>query len=580
MGMPPRFLCRTRVFAASLVVVPLFSTGHAGAQQTLGSIIGTITDASDNAVNGAQITLIDQQTGLKRTSVSSSKGSYYFYDLPIDNYSLSVTQTGYEKSIFPNILVQADRTVTLNPKLNIGRASESITVESSPLLNATDTTNGYVLDNAQIQNVPLATGSFTQLAVLAPGVSAELLSGTGTQTGLGNQPIWANGQRDTSNTFLFNGVDTSNLFNGKSTSQVSSGRVVPNTGEGFGAGGSVLTGTSVYDAIGEAIPTPAPEMIEEIRVNTSMYDAQGGSTSGAHIDLSTQAGTNAFHGQAYLYRGTDWINAALFFYKQSFLAGDLPANQVVPQLHRFTAGGTIGGPIVRNRLFGFIGYNGVRVSDQSSGISSFDTPLGLTNDRSAGTLASIAGVSTTQIDPAALALLNFKLPNGAYLIPSQQTASTMFGETTLLGKPYFSADQAVADLDWNISPKDVLSAKYFYQHDPAIAPYVNSSTDGFAQHLDSGAHVAALTNAFTPTPRINWTQVLGFAREKAYSTDDQALTPQQAGINLFGSTFSRVYPFEISLLTGTPLALAIPAPSIAPASFKIASRRTPTSSSR
>ncbi len=126
--------------------------------------------------------------------------------------------------------------------------------------------------------------------------------------GLGNQPIWANGQRDTSNTFLLNGVDASNLFNGKSTSSVASARIVNNTGVA-GAGSTtaeiIQSTASPYLAIGQALPTPAPETVQEFRVNTSMYDAQQGSTSGAHIDMSTASGTNAIHGIAYVHRGTD-----------------------------------------------------------------------------------------------------------------------------------------------------------------------------------------------------------------------------------------------------------------------------------
>lgn len=282
-------------------------------------------------------------------------------------------------------------------------------------------------------------------------------------------------------------------------------------------------------------------MIQEIRVNTSMYDAQQGSTSGAHIDLSTKAGTNGFHGQAYLDRGTDWLNAAPFFYKND---PAVPDNEKVPQLHRFTAGATLGAPIIKDKLFGFIGYNAIHVTDQASGISNTTVTPGLGNDRTAQTLANLVQanfgqtIDPTKIDPAALALFNFKLPGGAYLIPSAQTAQLVNqSNVRLLGHPSFRGDQAVGDLDWNVSHRDVLSAKYFYQHDPTSAPYTNSATDGFAQHLDSGAHVATLINAITLSPRINTTQTLGFAREKAYSYDDQALTPQQAGINLFGSTF-------------------------------------------
>src|ERR1019366_7503310 len=171
-------------------------------------------------------------------------------------------------------------------------------------------TNGYVLEKSQIQSIPLPTGSFTGLAILSPGVNAELPSGSGANAGLGNQPIWANGQRDTSNSFSLNGVDGSNLFNGKSTSQVGSARIVNSTGASTSSGGAgvIQTTASVYLSIGNGIPTPAPETIEEVRVNASMYDAQQGSTSGAHIDLSTSTGTNGFHGTVYGHRGTNCIN--------------------------------------------------------------------------------------------------------------------------------------------------------------------------------------------------------------------------------------------------------------------------------
>src|SRR6202044_3924006 len=161
---------------------------------------------------------------------------------------------------------------------------------------------------------PLPTGSFTGVAILSPGVNAELSPGTGANSGLGNQPIWANGQRDTSNSFLLNGVDASNLFNGKSTSSVSSARVVNNTGIGGASSISSTTAepiqstASPYLAIGEALPSPPPETIQEFRTNTSMYGAEQGSTSGAHIDISTTSGTNEIHGSGSLHRGTNWIN--------------------------------------------------------------------------------------------------------------------------------------------------------------------------------------------------------------------------------------------------------------------------------
>ena len=191
-------------------------------------------------------------------------------------------------------------------------------------MNAVDTTNGYVLEKSQIQSIPLPTGSFTGLAILSPGVNAELPSGSGANAGLGNQPIWANGQRDTSNSFLLNGVDSSNIFNGKSTSQVASARIVNNTGVSLVTStgiGVIQTTASPYLAIGQALPTPAPETIQEVRVNTSMYDAQQGSTSGAHIDMSTASGTNRAHGGA-LHASCDGLaqRRAVFLQRRSYRA--------------------------------------------------------------------------------------------------------------------------------------------------------------------------------------------------------------------------------------------------------------------
>ena len=385
-------------------------------------------------------------------------------------------------------------------------------------------------------------------------MNAELPGGTGANSGLGNQPIWANGQRDTSNSFLLNGVDASNLFNGKSTSQVASARIVNNTGVANAASTSaapIQSTASVYLAIGQALPTPAPETVTELRVNTSMYDAQQGANSGAHIDMSTASGTNTIHGSGYVHRGTDWLNAAPFFYKQD---PNIPANDKVPQLHRYTAGGTLGGALIKDKLFGFVSYQHLHDSDQEIGLSRMLVPYGLSNDRSPAALATISntywGTSLTgngDLNPIAVALFQYKLPNGQYLIPSWdgQVATPIFPENAISpGTAYFTSDQAVVDLDWNKSARDTVSAKYYYQHDPSIAPYAYSNVAGFSQHLDAGSQVASLTNTQTLRSNLSITEVLGILREKVYSTIAQPFSPQsfaaQTGtpaINTFGSTF-------------------------------------------
>lgn len=542
----------------------------AGAQQTLGGITGTVMDKSSSVLPETTITIVGDQTGLTREGKTNGNGAYDFVNLPIGTYTVTVAHEGFETQRLASILVQADRTATLNVTLKVGLVGTTIDVQAVPLMNAVDTTNGYVLEEQQIQAVPLPTGSFTGLAILSPGVNAELPGGTGANSGLGNQPIWANGQRDTSNSFLLNGVDASNLFNGKSTSQVASARIVNNTGVANAASTSaapIQSTASVYLAIGQALPTPAPETVQEFRVNTSMYDAQQGSTSGAHIDMSTSAGTNGLHGQLWGHRGTDWLNAAPFFNKQD---PNIPANDKVPQLHRYTAGGSVGGPLIKDKLFGYLSYQHVHSSDQEIGLSRMLVPSELTDNRSPQALAQISndiwGTTLTgngDLSPVAVSLFQAKLPNGQFLIPSAdgQIPTPAFPENAISpGTAYFISDQAVANLDWNRSTKNTISAKYYYQHNPSLAPYAYSNVAGFAQRLDAGSQVASITNTHTISPRLSITEVLGILREKVYSTINQPFTPQQFGINTFGSTFfpgiTIVDPLGLSNATANPAGIA------------------------
>jgi Carboxypeptidase regulatory-like domain len=525
----------------------------ASAQQTLGGITGTVADNSGSVLPDTTVTIVGDQTKLTRTLKTNANGAYDFVNLPIGTYTVTVSHEGFQSQRLPSILVQADRTATLNVSLRVGQVGTTIDVQAAPIMNAVDTTNGYILEDQQIQEVPLPTGSFTGLAILSPGVNAEVPSGTGVNAGLGNQPIWANGQRDTSNTFLLNGVDASNLFNGKSTSSVASARIVNNTGVA-GAGSTtaevIQSTASPYLAIGQALPTPAPETVQEVRVNTSMYDAQQGSTSGAHIDMSTKSGTNSIHGSLYAHRGTDALNAAPYFYNQD---NNIPADEKVPQLHRYTAGAEVGLPIIKDKLFAYASYQHVHVSDLEIGTSRTAVPFGLSDDRSAATLAAIDStnfrpgcgsssdpcMTAGQVDPVALSLLNYKLPNGQWLIPDANpnfTPTLNFPENVFITQPaYFISDQAVANLDYLATRKDTLALKYYYQHDPSVAPFGLSSVEGFPQHLDAGSQVASITNTQSIASNLSIAEVLGFIREKVFSTIGQPFTPSAMNINAFGS---------------------------------------------
>jgi Carboxypeptidase regulatory-like domain len=594
---------RFPLVAALWIAAAFLAVPSGNAQQTLGAITGTVTDTSGAVVVGATVLLAGDQTKLSRSQTTNSSGAYLFVNLPIGNYTLSFQQAGFQSQSIPSLLVQANRTLTVNAELKIGNVSESITVEESPLINMVDTTNGYVMDKLEIDAVPLPTGSFTGLAILSPGVNAELSGGTGANSGMGNAPVWANGQRDTSNTFLLNGVDARSLFNGKTTSQVNSARIVNATGVSNASGLSsipIQSSASVYLAIGESLPSPSPESIQEVRVNTSMYDAQQGSTSGAHIDMSTASGTNNIHGSAYVHRETNWLNADPFFYNAD---PNIPANEKNPSLHRYSAGGTIGLPVIKDKLFFFASYQNVRASDDEIGISRAFVPPALTNDRSLAGLAAAANTDTTGsspqnasltgpvtvtpnysatpcnsglyatcgINPIAYTLFNYKFANGQYLIPSANPNSVIANpgafssnpgiqssliaafpeDAEIPGTAVFLSRQAVANLDWNPNSSHSFEIKYYYQHDPTVAPFGYSMVAGFAQHLDAGSQVISISHTQTIKSNLSITETFGFVREKAFSTISQPFTTAQLATaceNLTGQS-----PTDCTINTlGTP----------------------------
>ena len=516
------------------------------AQQTLGSMNGIVSDSTGAIVQGASVKVRAVATNLEVTAKSKADGSFSITDLPIGTYEVRFMKDGFESALYPNIIVQGSRTTTVNVKLQPGKVSSTIEVEATPLLNSTDTANGYTMGAQLIETVPLGTGSFTQLAILAPGVNADFLSGSGSNEGLGNQGIVANGQRDTSNLFTFNGVNANNLFNGNSTSNISDSRFTLNTGEIFGVGGQVQTNSSVFDAIGQALPTPPVETIEEVHVTTSMYSASMGSASGAHIETTTKSGTNSLHGQVYEYFQNNAFDAT-----PTFLAAN-PFFTGAPPLHRNVFGATLGGPIKKDKLFFFASYQGQRISDALSGaFSGVPTLQGLTdtNRSDPQVLADLVNASNgcpgcitgSQVDPVALAIINAKTPSGQFIIPSSNAVNAENGNQTfnafVKGPPsQFNATQVNANVDYLFSHLDRLAGKYYFQSDPTSIPFGVSQVLGFPQTLHAGAQLFSLDNTTVLTPNATWENRYGFIREVANATTAQSITPSDVNLNLLGST--------------------------------------------
>ena len=539
------------LFACALSLAFLMQI--ASAQQTLGSITGTVTDPSGAVVSDATVKAVNIATNLEVDAQTKTNGSFVLPDLPAGTYRVTVTKDGFKTEIHTQILVFGSRTTTVDTSLVVGSIGATVEVTAVPLMNQTDTTIGYVVNTQTIETTPLGTGSFTQLAILSPGVHADFLGGGGANTGLGNQAIFANGNRATSNSFTLNGISTNNLFNGNSTSQVGENRFVLNTGENFGAGGSIQTSASVEDAIGQALPTPPPDAIQEIAVNSSQYDATQGNNSGAHIGVLTKSGTNELHGSLWEQWQNSDMNANLYFYNA---AGINPVtNQPYlprPFLNRNAFGGTIGGPIIKDKLFFFGSYQGTRIADAAASTKDVTVPLGLTNDRTTqgiinmipATYGAGTTITASQINSAAAQLLNAKLPNGQFLIPSAQydkKEAVTLGYDAVVQGPNTQAtvNQGIAGIDYVISAKDRLAARYYIQSNPTNNPFgAVGSLLGFAQQLSAGSQVFSLANSVVLSPNLTWEQHVGFTRLRAYANTTEAFTASSVGISFpGGATF-------------------------------------------
>ncbi len=546
---------RPAFMAAAILALTFAVHVPAAAQQILGAITGTVRDSSGSAVPDVTVSARNTATNLTVAAKSQSAGSYTIPNLPAGTYELTFTKEGFDAERHTEVLVNGDRTTTVDGDLKVGTVATKVDVIGTPLMNQVDATTGYVVDTSTIQNTPLGTGSFTQLAIMSPGVHADFLGGAGSNSGLGNQAIFANGQRDTSNSFSLNGISTNNLFNGNSSSQVGEDRFVFNIGESFGAGGEIQTSTSVYGAIGQALPTPPPEAIQEIAVNSAMYDATQGSNSGAHISVLTKSGSNELHGEVYEKFQNSFMNAEPFFYNASpILAPNF--------LNRNQFGATLGGPIKKNKLFYFLSYQGVRIADSTDSTKEVTVPLTLTDDRSSqGIINTIQGaygktVAASALSTQALGLLQAKGANGQYLIPSAQitnptTASILGYDAVVQGANAKSnVDQGIANVDYEISDKDRLGVKYYVQTDPTTNPFGAAGVLlGFPQQLSSGSQVISLDNTVILTPALTWQQRAGFTRMRAYSNTSQAYTPSQFGISLPGG--SNAFP-QIEIGTADP----------------------------
>src|SRR5579864_1657958 len=409
-----------------------------------GAITGTVEDPSGAVVANAEVRITNQLTGvLERTLNTGPDGNFTAPLLPVGTYSVSIKSSGFAEGAFANVVVRVTETTRVTAKLTTKAVQQKIEVQAEvQAVDTTDATTGQAIETETVRALPLATQNFQQLLTLSTGAQSELNAAS--QLGRGDVRIEVNGQREDNNNYLIEGVSVTDY----------------NVAE--------LTNT----------PLPNPDVVQEFKVQTSLYDASQGRNGGGNINAILKSGTNSIHGDVYEFFRNTVLDANEYFLKQS--------GSPRPVIQQNIFGGSLGGPVSPGGKLGFffVNYQGTRQrSGDSPGtlISTFIpyVPLSDRGTANAATLASDFGVPSA--DPVAVSLLAFQsnqfgAPANGYLFPLPTVPAGTAPGTSVqftVSKPgKFTDDQLTANWDHEFhDSRDTVAARFFYSNSEQDIPF-------------------------------------------------------------------------------------------------------------
>jgi hypothetical protein len=373
--------CRNIFPTAILVLAMLIAAPFALAQSTGGRIRGTVMDPSGGAVPGASVTLINEATHATRDVQSGANGEYVFLEVPVGTYEIDALSKGFKKYTRKGIVVNLNEVASVDITLQIGAASEVVEVTGAPpVVDTTSTQLGAVVNERSSTQLPLNTRDVFQLLQLQPGVQSQI----GNNLFYGSDKpgvVTVNGGRGRSNNYSVNGGDSNDLFANLPAVQ------------------------------------PSPDSIEEFRVITNAFDAEYGRNSGAVVNVVTKSGSNDLHGSVYEFLRNDVLNAHGFTFQ--------PTPKAPFKQNQF--GGTLGGPIKKEKSFFFGSYEGRRIV---RGIVSQPVPVPTGGDLSGTFIAPLPVLPTDPTvvfpgslnDPTVATILQNRC--GSRLTPGGQAALT------------------------------------------------------------------------------------------------------------------------------------------------------------
>lgn len=409
--------------------------------QNSSSVTGAISDKSSAAIAGAKVMVLNLDTQVSRDSITDDSGIFKFILLPPGRYKVSASKSGF-RPVFQDIGLEVNQTARFDFSLEVGNVAESVEVRASnPLIESDTSSIGQVVEQRQVAELPLNGRNFVQLATLGPGVTGAgsgargtIMSGTRPDDLRPGSEIFANGNREGSNNFLWDGIDNNER----------------------------LTLSIVL--------RPSVEAVREFKIQTNLFTADQGRNSGATVNVITKSGSNQFHGSAYDFLRNEKTDARNFF------------SAVRPTLRQNQFGASLGGPIAKNKLFFFTNFEGYRRSQQRTFVNTVPTaamragdfsavrdvfdPSTLRADSTAATGFSRTAFPNRQIPLSRYDTVGAKLVN-AYPLP--QLPGLVNNHITNPGEKQ-QWDQGDIRVDWNWNDKNTVFGRFSRQDTTTTRP--------------------------------------------------------------------------------------------------------------
>jgi hypothetical protein len=486
------------------------------AQAVTGTILGSVRDSSGGALPGANVTLLNQDTGFSRTVAADSSGEYTAPLMPTGNYTVTGELSGFKKMSLANIHLGVDQKVRADLKLDVGQMSEAVTIQAeTPLIQTSSSELGATIANEQIEALPLNGRNFVSLTRTIPGVLRPVpganIDGGGSLAWRAGSGFNANGHRARDNNFLLDGVDNNETW------------------------------------LQTVVVFPSVDALDEFKIQTSTYQAEFGKSLGGVVNIQIKSGGNQFHGNVFDFERNDRFDANNFFNNR--------AGRAKPDFKQHQFGATLGGPIFKDRTFFFADYQGLRINQGQTYVSTVPSLKMRSGDFSEisrtifdplnpGTPFAGNIIPTSRFDPVSRNILNQLYPE-----PNATGSRASNGQTinNYVINPVLQRQDNQFDvkLDHNVSSNNRAFVRYSFQKTHRYLPATLEHGDAGVTFGAGDGNIKAQSLAFNDTHsfsssvlnefRFGWNSIKFFMTPIDY-LQNPAAAVGLPGINLNDAT--------------------------------------------